>query len=146
VEQVAEPRSLLDRLGRVRGHRDVRHAVKYGIVGVANVTLDFVVYAVLVSLGVWYPVAKIASLVLATANGYTFNRIWTFRAGAHRTAFLARYVTVQLSCLAMNLGLLVLLIEGADLNKIVAQAVALPLVAATSFAAQRLWTFRDALR
>lgn len=140
------PRPVADRLGRVQGNRDVRRAVKYGIVGVANVTLDFTLYAVLVSFGVWYPLAKTGSVVVATANGYTFNRIWTFRAGAHRTAFLVKYVTVQASCLALNLCLLVLLIEGAGLDKILAQAIALPFVAGASFAAQRLWTFRAALR
>jgi putative flippase GtrA len=139
-------RPVADRLGRVQANRDVRRVVKYGIVGVANVTLDFVLYAVLVSLGVWYPLAKTGAVVVATANGYTFNRLWTFRAGAHRTAFLVKYVSVQASCLALNLCLLVLLIEGAGLDKILAQAVALPFVAGASFTAQRFWTFRGALR
>jgi putative flippase GtrA len=142
----AGSRPVADRLGRVQANRDVRRAVKYGIVGVANVTLDFALYAVLVSLGVWYPLAKTGAVIVATANGYTFNRLWTFRAGAHRTAFLVKYVTVQVSCLALNLCLLVLLIEGAGLDKILAQAVALPFVAGASFTAQRLWTFRAALR
>ena len=136
---------MLAHLHRARAHHEVRRAVKYGIVGVANVTLDFALYAVLVSVGVWYPLAKTGSLVVATANGYTFNRLWTFRAGAHRNAFLAKYVTVQLSCLALNLTLLVLLVEVGGLHKILAQAVALPLVAGISFSAQRLWTFRGAL-
>jgi putative flippase GtrA len=137
---------VLVHLRKARAHHDVRRAFKYGIVGVTNVTLDFTLYAVLVSVGVWYPIAKTGSLVVATANGYTFNRIWTFRAGAHRNAFLAKYVTVQLSCLALNLSLLFVLIERGDLNKILAQAIALPLVAGIGFTAQRLWTFRDALR
>jgi putative flippase GtrA len=133
-------------LGRLRAHREVRHAIKYGIVGVTNVTIDFAVYTALVLLGVWYPLAKTVSLIAATANGYTFNRIWTFRAGAHRNVVLTKYVTVQACCLSGNIVLLVALIEGAGLHKVAAQAVALPLIALASFLAQRLWTFSDVLR
>jgi putative flippase GtrA len=140
------PRSLTQRFDRVRAHREFRQAVKYGIVGVINVTLDFVLYAVLVSLGLWYPLAKTASLIVATANGYTLNRIWTFRAGPHRNIVLTKYVTVQASCLAGNIALLVPLIEIAGLHKITAQAIAVPIIALCSFTAQRLWTFGDVLR
>lgn len=126
--------------------RELRHAVKYGIVGVSNVAIDFSLYALLVLVGVWYPLAKTLSLIVATANGYTFNRIWTFRAGGHRKVILTKYVTVQAACLAANLTLLALLVEIAGLNQIAAQAIALPFVALGSFLAQRLWTFGYAFR
>jgi putative flippase GtrA len=142
---VARLRSLTERFDRRHAHRELRHAVKYGIVGVSNVTLDFALYALLVSLGLWYPLAKTTSLVVATANGYTLNRIWTFRAGPHRNIVLTKYVSVQAMCLLGNLVLLVLLIEVAGLHKITAQAIALPFIASFSFLAQRLWTFGDAV-
>lgn len=139
-------RSLALSLARVRSHRELRHLVKYGIVGVTNVTLDFGLYVLLVSLGVWYPLAKTGSLVIATANGYTLNRLWTFRAGAHRNIVLTKYVTVVASCLGANLILLALLIEIGGMHQITAQAVVVPVLALSSFLAQRLWTFGHALR
>lgn len=141
-----ETRAHVRRATRSRAHRELRRVVKYGLVGMVNVALDFTLYAVLVSLGLWYPIAKTVSLVVATANGYTLNRLWTFRAGAHRNAVLTKYVTVQALCLAANIALLVLLIEGAGLHQITAQAIALPIIALASFAAQRLWTFGDLVR
>jgi putative flippase GtrA len=140
----AHPRS--GERGRSRAHRELRRVVKYGLVGVVNVALDFAIYALLVSLGLWYPLAKTLSLVVATANGYTLNRLWTFRAGDHRSSILTKYVTVQALCLAANISLLVLLIEVGGLHKITAQAIALPIIALASFAAQRLWTFGDLVR
>lgn len=139
-------RSVALSLARVRSHRELRHMVKYGIVGLTNVTLDFGLYALLVSLGVWYPLAKTGSLVIATANGYTLNRLWTFRAGAHRNIVLTKYVTVVASCLAANLILLALLIEIGGMHQIAAQAVVVPVLALSSFLAQRLWTFGHAVR
>jgi putative flippase GtrA len=134
-------RSLVTSDVQTAARRELRHAIKYGIVGVANVAIDFALYALLVSVGVWYPLAKTLSLLVATANGYTFNRLWTFRAGGHQNIVLTKYVTVQALCLTANLALLALLIEWGGLGKVTSQAMALPAIALASFLAQRLWTF-----
>ena len=125
----------------ILGHRESRQIVKYAIVGVTNVAIDFVLYAVLVDAGLGYVLAKVLSLAVATANGYTFNRLWTFRAGRHRHSMAARYYAVQCFCLALNLVLLALLIEVADVGEVPAQAIALPFVAGVSFLINRFWTF-----
>lgn len=140
------PRSLARGIDRAVAGREFRHAIKYGVVGISNVAIDFALYALLVSVGVWYPVAKTLSLIVATANGYTFNRLWTFRAGAHRNVVLIKYVTVYAVCLSVNVAMLVLLIEVVELGQITAQAVVFPFIALGSFLAQRLWTFRYAFR
>jgi putative flippase GtrA len=145
AEKIA-PRPLSAPLDRAVLRRESRHAVKYGIVGVSNVAIDFAVYALLLAIGVWYPAAKVLSFVVATVNGYTFNRLWTFRAGAHRATVLTKYVTVQVSGLGVNLVLLVVLVEVAGFGQLVAQGIALPFVALASFLGQRLWTFDYAVR
>ena len=127
-----------------RARVEVGRAAKYGIVGVANVCIDFALFALLITLGVWYPIAKAASLTVATINGYTFNRRWTFRAGRHKRDMLARYVAVQTTCYILNVAMLALMIEVLGWNEIVSQAFALPIIAGLSFFSQRLWTFRAA--
>ena len=127
-------------------HRESRHAAKYAIVGVANVTIDFVLYGLLVWLGVWYGAAKSLSLIVATLNGYTFNRVWTFRAGRYRHSTLARYVGVQGIGLALNLALLGLLVEVLGLGPVIAQLIAIPVVCTFTFLANRLWTFGGDVR
>jgi putative flippase GtrA len=122
-------------------HRETRHAVKYGMVGVLNVAIDFLLYALLVSLGVWYVGAKALSLTVATINGYTWNRTWTFRAGRHRRVILSKYVAVQAGCYVLNVAVLAVLVEGIGLGAVTAQAIAVPFIAVLSFLAQRLWTF-----
>jgi putative flippase GtrA len=134
----ALPRRALPDIARLEASR----AAKYAVVGVVNVAIDFALYALLVTLGVWYPIAKAISLTIATVNGYTWNRLWTFRAGAHRHPMLAKYVTVQAFCYLGNVALLAILIELLDRSEIVAQAIAIPIISALSFMSQRLWTFR----
>lgn len=138
----AQPGRALPRVARVEGGR----AAKYAIVGVVNVAIDFALYALLVTVGVWYPIAKAVSLTVATANGYTWNRRWTFRAGPHQHPMLARYVTVQAICYVGNVALLAVLIELLDRSEVIAQAISLPLIAGLSFLLQRLWTFRGLAR
>ena len=104
-------------------------------------TIDFLLYALLLSFGVWYVLAKTLSLVIATLNGYTFNRRWTFRTGGHRHSTLARYVTVQATGLTMNIAFLTFFVELIGLGPLVAQAIAIPFIASYTFLANRLWTF-----
>ena len=116
-------------------------AARYAVVGASSFVIDLGVYTVLVLSGVWYVPARALSLVAAVINGYTWNRLWTFRAGRHRNTMLAKYYGVQAGCLALNVSLLTLLVELAGLGKVVAAAVALPVVAAVSFLVNRFWTF-----
>ena len=125
----------------VLAHRESRHVVKYGLVGVSNTVIDFAVYALLLSLGLWYVAAKVLSVVVAVINGYTWNRRWTFRTGAHRNETLARYVAVHVTALTANLAVLTGLVELVGLSALTGQLVAIPFVAAFSFTANRLWTF-----
>lgn len=122
-------------------HRESRHAVKYAMVGVVSVVLDLVLFVLFLHLGVWYVAARAMSVVVATINGYTFNRLWTFRAGSHANAKLARYVTVQGTGLLLNLALLTTFVELAGLHPIPAAALAVPVVATYCFLGNRLWTF-----
>lgn len=130
-----------ERAVAVTQHRESRHAAKYAIVGVANVAIDLTVYALLIHLGVFYVIAKVLSLSVATINGYTFNRRWTFRAGDHESMKLVRYVTVQGTGLVLNLIVLTLLVEVIGVGKLPAAAIAVPFVALFCFLGNRLWTF-----
>ena len=134
----APPRS---RVQSVVEHPEARHAVKYSIVGVANVAIDLTLYAVMLQLGVYYVVAKALSELAAIANGYVFNRTWTFRAGPHAHAKLVRYAIVQGSGMALNVALVAVFVEVVGVEKLAAAVIALPLAAGYCFALNRVWTF-----
>src|SRR5207237_7563732 len=92
--------------------------VRFALVGASNTALSWSLYALGVKLGVPYPLAAAGSFAAGAVNGYTLNRTWTFRAGGFSAARLARYACVQGVALALNVGLLVALVELAGIPRL----------------------------
>src|SRR5207253_1741355 len=107
--------------------------VRFALVGVSNTAVSFLVYAVLAAVA---PPAAAGALAFAAgaANGYVWNRRWTFRRRGHA----ARYVAVQVAG-ALATGELVWLL--ASLGAVAAYALALAAVTCATFLANRRWTF-----
>jgi putative flippase GtrA len=115
--------------------------VRFCIVGLSNTALSLVVFVIAVSVGVPYLAASAGAFAVGALNGYTLNRVWTFKAGSFRAQGLARYVLVQGLGLALNVGLLAALVELLDVASIPAQAMVLPAISILTFALNRRWTF-----
>ena len=115
--------------------------VRFCIVGLSNTALSLIVFVVAVSAGVPYLAASCGAFAAGAINGYTLNRVWTFKAGSFRAQGLARYVLVQGLGLGLNAALLADLVEGLNLASIPAQALVLPFISVLTFALNRRWTF-----
>jgi putative flippase GtrA len=115
--------------------------LRFSIVGATNTTLTLLTYALLLRAGLWYAAASVIGVGVGMVNGYTWNRLWTFRTSGPVAPQLARYVVVSLAGMAVSVGLLALLVEELDVGAFVAQVLALPAVVAVTFSANRRWTF-----
>jgi putative flippase GtrA len=117
--------------------------VKFGIVGISNTLLTFLVYTLLLkAFGVWYLAASAIGFVAGAVNGFLLNRRWTFREHVGDALTPLRWAVVQGSGLALNEGLLYLFVHDAGLDKLIGQACATVVVTVTTFFANRAWTFR----
>ncbi len=117
--------------------------VKFGIVGVSNTTLTFVVYTLLLKgFGVWYLLASAIGFAVGATNGFLLNRRWTFREHVGDSLTPVRWAIVQSGGLAINEGLLYALVDGVSFDKLVAQAMAIVVVTTSTFLVNRAWTFR----
>ncbi len=117
--------------------------VKFGIVGVSNTLLTFVVYTVLLKVfGVWYLAASAIGFVCGATNGFLLNRRWTFREHVGDALTPVRWGVVQSGGLGINLGLLFLFVHVGKVDELVGQALATVVVTVTTFFANRAWTFR----
>lgn len=58
---------------------DFRRMLKFGVVGVSNTAIDFILYVLLTNtFALWPIISNIASYTVGVANSFVLNRIWTF--------------------------------------------------------------------
>ena len=116
---------------------------KFCAVGASGYVVNLAVYTVLLHVaGLHYLAAATCSFAVAVLNNYSWNRIWTFR--RHRGHVYVqglRFLAVSAAALGMNLLLLRGLVA-LDVDKVLAQALAIVLVTPFSFSVNKLWAFR----
>jgi putative flippase GtrA len=121
----------------------VMQFVKFGIVGVSNTLLTFVVYTLLLKVfGVWYLAASAIGFLVGAGNGFLWNRRWTFREHVGDALTPVRWFVVQGCGLLLDLALVYLFVEHAHLDKLLGQGCATVIVTVLTFFANRAWTFR----
>jgi putative flippase GtrA len=131
-------------VSRLRRHLPLAtQFVKFGLVGVSNTVIAYVVFIVLEeAFGVWYIAASGIGFAVGATNGFLLNRSWTFRGHGEDNGAALRWFTVQGCGLLLDLGLIAAFVEWAHLNKLVAQAFATVIVVVITFFVNRRWTFR----
>jgi putative flippase GtrA len=118
--------------------------VRFGLVGGVGFVVNVAVYALFVhSAGLDYRAASVAAWLVAVINNFVLNRLWTFDARDGRAHFQAlRFLVVSLVAEAFSLTVLTLLVEGAGVAKIPAQALAVAASMPLNFLGNKLWSFR----
>src|SRR5690242_16141519 len=86
-------------VARVSTHRRAAilvQFVKFGIVGVSNTLLTFLIYTLLLKVfGVWYLLASAIGFAAGAVNGFLLNRRWTFRGHVGDALTPVRWTVVQ---------------------------------------------------
>ena len=116
--------------------------LKFGLVGGVGYLINLAVFALLTGLGVHHVIAAIGAFCVAVTNNFLLNRYWTFGPGdgpAHFQA--ARFFTVSLASLGLNLAVLELLISNHLTGELTAQAIAVAVAMPFNFLGNKLWTF-----
>jgi putative flippase GtrA len=116
---------------------------KFCAVGISGYAVNLAVYVVLLEwAGLHYAVAAAGSFLVAVANNYTWNRLWTFRVDRGHVAYQGlRFLVVSTLALGANLVVLHLLVQ-AGAGEILGQAIAIVLVTPLNFVGNKLWSFR----
>lgn len=117
--------------------------LKFGLVGGSGYLINLAVFALLTdNLGMHHVAAAVGAFAVAVTNNFLWNRHWTFGPGdgpAHFQA--ARFFTVSLASLALNIAILQLLLSTHATGELTAQAIAVAAAMPFNFLGNRLWTF-----
>lgn len=129
---------------RVRA-RLATELVRFGLVGVVNTAFSFAVFAGLqATLGhvVHYLVVLVISHVIGVLEAYVLQRWLVFRVRGHWWRDLARFWSVYLVSLGVNLALLPVLVELLHMEILPAQAIVMALQAFGTYVAHKMFTFK----
>ena len=132
--------------GRVHGVRDLldRQVLRFAMVGVVNTAFAFGVFAGLqLTIGgrVHYIGVLVMSHVVGVLESYVLQRWLVFRVSGRWWRDLARFWSVYLVALAVNMVALPLLVELVHVPVLPAQAIVMLGTALATFAAHRSFTF-----
>lgn len=134
----------------VRLHRGVRkphnwyQLIRFGLVGASGYIVNLAVFALCVhALGINYRAAAAIAFLMAVSNNFVWNRQWTFKAHDGHAGFqAARFFVVSLLVFGFNLLVLELLVSGAGMAEVPAQAIAIAAATPLNFIGNKLWSFR----
>lgn len=116
--------------------------MRFAIVGASGYLVNLAVFAVLSeALDRHHALAAVGAFCVAVANNFFWNRRWTFAASGAVPFQAARFFTVSLVGLMVNLTVLELLIGPAQAPPLLAQALAVAVATPVNFIGNKLWTF-----
>jgi dolichol-phosphate mannosyltransferase len=120
---------------------------KFGLVGGSGYVVNLIVYALALKFGLHYIGAAVVAFAVANLNNYLLNKYYTFPTQATPPLLeYLRFLGVGLISLAFNVAILRVLVEDADVDKLLSQAIAIAVVTPIGFVGNKLWTFGDARR
>ncbi len=132
-----------DYSGRIR--RAISQFWKYCIVGATGYVVNFAIFSLLVGIvHLPYTIAATISFGVSATNNFLLNKYWTFQNPRGQVSTQAgRFLIVSVASWALNMLILVLLIEAAGMSEYLAQALAISSVTLLNFTGNKLWSFRQ---
>jgi putative flippase GtrA len=132
------------RLGLKKPHNWMQ-LVKFSLVGASGYVINLAVYsALLKGADVHYRTAAVLAFCVAVTNNFLWNRHWTFKATEGHMGFqAARFFTVSVVALGLNLVVLEVLVSAGDVEKVLAQAIAILAATPLNFIGNKLWSFGE---
>jgi putative flippase GtrA len=117
--------------------------LRFGLVGGSGYLINLAVFAFLVNgVGAHHTPAAVGAFCVAVTNNYLWNRYWTFGPGEGAATLQAfRFLAISVASLMINLVALELLVAGAELGELPAQAIAVAIAMPFNFIGNKLWTF-----
>ena len=130
-----------------RFYRNFVQFFKFGVVGLSNTAISYLIYAVLVYTGVHYLAASVIAFVLSVLNSFFWNHKFVFRdeMGGKRDvirALIKTYASYAFSGLVVSNILLYTFIELFGVSKYIAPFFGLLITVPLNYILNKFWAFK----
>jgi len=123
---------------------EIGKLIRFGAVGVLNTAIGLgTIYLLQIGLDQDYRFASAVGYTLGIINSFVLNRIWTFKSSDSRVARQgARFLLSAGACWLVQLGFLVVMVEGLHIHENAAQPIGMVIYTGLNCLANRLFVFR----
>lgn len=120
--------------------------LKFLTTGLVGISVNLTVFHLLYIAGVPYLIGSAFGLLVAMSVTFTMQKFWTFQdhARAHAGTQFVAYLLLGLANLALNSGIVYVLVSRFQIWYLLAQSIGAIVVAADSFFIYRTYIFRSA--
>lgn len=122
---------------------DLSRFIKFGLVGVLNTIINWILFILLNSMGIYYIISNIIAYSISTLNSYLWNSKWVFKYtgdNVNQTTF--KFIILNIIGLVLNTIILFLLVDIIKLPKIIALIIATGIVMILNYFINKLWVFK----
>lgn len=116
--------------------------IKFGMVGVINTLVNWIIFFILNALGMYYILANIIAYILGTVNSYLWNTLWVFKyKDKASTETTIKFIILNLIGLGLNTGILYVLVDLCNLNKFIGLVTTTAIVMIINYIVNKIWVF-----
>ena len=121
--------------------------IKFGLVGLSNTAVAYIVYAICIFLDCNYLIANFLGFVISVYNAFYWSNRYVFKENpekqrdARKTLFKT-YIAYSTTGVFLNSGLLYLFIDCWHINSYIAQVICLLFTVPLNFILNKYWSFK----
>lgn len=122
--------------------------IKFGLVGLTNSVVYFLIYSICIYLKVHYFIANFLAFVLSVLNSFFWNNKFVFKKndGTHRNMFytlLKSYASYSITGIFFQSLLLFLFIDKLGISKYIAQILCILINLPINFLLNKYWSYKS---
>lgn len=120
--------------------------IKFGLVGVLNNLICYVIYIVLITLGMHYTPANIIGFSVSVFNSYYWNNKYVFVTDKKRVwwiTFIKTYISYAGTGIILSNILLYIWIDMLNISAIIAPIINLVVTIPINFIVNKFWAYRN---
>ena len=124
--------------------------LKFGLVGLGNTAISYLVYLALVYVGVYYIAASVASFAVGVLNSFFWNHKYVFKDETGERSvtrsLIKTYVAYAFTGLIVQNVLLYVYVEALKMSEYAALFFVLPITVPLNYILNKLWAFKTVKR
>ena len=122
--------------------------VKFGLVGVSNTLISYIVYVIFLLFGAHYLVGSIVGFIVSVLNSFYWNNKYVFKEqeGEHRAllpALFKVFLSYAATGLVLNNILLIVLVDVLHVSEYIAPIINLLITIPLNFVLNKVWAFHS---